>query len=435
MANEKPGFYDISSGSYLRLQVREAPGSSKILTPKPNRGPRPGQGTTVADFRTQPLMDPGPDKVIAGVSPSTGTSIPTLASLAGGPIWLGRVYSGDNIVNGVRACQGHLNAGRIPVISINWKAEMKAHVLAQPNNVGGTGKKLFRYYADGHFDGDPTTGMVNVAGVGSVPGFRKLAMEILALTKGAAPSRRIVLTPWHEFENVAESGFGIVKDAAGLADFRAGWQRLVTVLRASGVDSSICLIGFCGATGVGSWGESCNDSGSTGFYPGHAWTDLVMWDPYNSSGLISAGGGEPTGGRSKNTWQEFAKVGDRGDGPGTAGAGATCLNRWGQMSWYYRHFTIGGAPTVAAGGAGVYKPIWLGEFGTGDYDRYNAPDDPNKRADVWFDRMSAWLAAHPEAVKAVLYYNNIYNDVQVGLYRPSGWSGFLSGEVWASVPS
>ncbi len=422
--------YDRSNGTSRELQLTERATGRRVFA-HPNYGPAVTppdvSNPSVADFRTQPLMNPGADRVIMGVSPSTGTSISALSTLAGGPIWLGRLYSGDNMVNGVRACQSLLNAGRIPVLSVNWKAEMKAHVTAQPTNVGGTGKTIFRYYADGHFDGDSITGMVNVPGVGSVPGFRKLAMEIKALTKGAAPSARLVLTPWHEMENTAESGFGTYKTTQGYTDFRQGWQRMVTVLRNEGVGPERCLIMFCGATGPDHWGGSMTDNGSTGFYAGHSWVDIVGWDPYNSSGLMDKNGNEPTRPGVRNTWQEFGLSGNRGDG---SGSGSTCLNRWGQMSWYYQNFTIGGA---ASGTGPVYKPIWLGEFGTGDYDRYNAPDDPNKRADVWFDRCAAWLTAHPEAIKAVLYFNNSFNDVEAGLYRPSGWSGFLSGDVWATI--
>lgn len=420
------------AGTTMTGGAAQAAGRRRVVTTGSRRVVRRRRPTTgiVPDFRTQPLMDPGPDKVVLGLFAGTSTPEERLATMAGGPCHLSRVYSGSGMVNGVRACQKHLDAGRIPVLSVNWKAEMKSHVLANPRNVGGTGKTLFRYYADGHFDGDLLTGMVLVPGVGLVPGFRRLAMEILALGKGAAPSRRIVLTPWHEFENAAESGFGTTKDAAGFADFRAGWQRLVTVLRSYGVTRRMCPIMFCGATGPGSWGDRLTDQGSTGFYPGHAWTDIVGWDPYNSSGLISPSSQEPSGGRAKNPWQEFGLAGDRGDGPGS---NRTCLNRWGQMSWYYKHFTIGGAPTVAAGGGAVYKPIWLGEFGTGDYDRYNDPTNTQKRADVWFPRMAQWLAEHPEAVKAVIYFNNTFNDVEHGNYRPSGFSGFGTHDVWARV--
>jgi hypothetical protein len=330
----------------------------------------------------------------------------------------------------VRNCQNALNAGRVPFISVNWKAELFDHVTAQPNNVGGTGKTLFRYYADGHFDGDPVTGMVNVPGVGSVPGFRKLGMEILKLVPGECPTAKIGLTPWHEFEDTKESGFGTTKTTQGWIDFRAGWQRLINVLRGMGVDEDRIVIGFCGASGVGTWGSSLTDTGSSGFYPGHNFVDLIMWDPYNSSGLISAGGGEPAGGRSKNPWRNFGVTGDRGDG-----FTAAAINRWGQMAWWYGRFKVGGKPTLAevVSTEGVYKPVWLGEYGTGTHDKYNDPTNPLKRATVWFDNLPVWLAEDNEIIKGIIYFNNPFNNVNVGPYRPEGFDGTGLATVWAVV--
>jgi hypothetical protein len=389
-------------------------------------------------------MLPAADKVIFGMYTSTGTSLNTLQNQWGIPIQLTRVYSGSGpVLNGITSCQNHLNAGRVPVISINWNNELKG-ALTGNNNVNGTGKSFWRFMGDGQFDGDAGTGMVTITtgGVGSIPGIRKVARQIAALTPGLCPTNRIVVTPFHEMENVGESGWGSGASSVGGFDtavntaLRDAFQRLPTEFDAEGATN--VLWGFCGATGPSHWGGSLTDTGSSQLYPGHNFVDWMMCDPYNKSGQVNCSGGKPSTGFN-NPWRDFGPPGSRGD------TGTHVLDANNQMSWYFgtntfsgagegAKFKVGGKPTLAqvTGSEGVYKPMILGETGTGELDP-NATGDPSKRASVWFDNMSDWCLAHPEVVRGMIYFNNQYNNVECPTYRPIGFPGRGNKPVWATI--
>ena len=85
-------------------------------------------GDPADDWRNAPLFDPGPGKVVPGMYVSTsGDSIDSLATLWGAPFNLTRVYTGGGTA-GVGNAQTHLNNGRVPVISINFKNILKSHI-------------------------------------------------------------------------------------------------------------------------------------------------------------------------------------------------------------------------------------------------------------------------------------------------------------------
>jgi hypothetical protein len=395
-------------------------------------------GDPAKDWRAAPLFDPGPGKVVPGMYVSTsGDTVDSLATLWGAPFNLTRVYTGGGAA-GVGNAQTHLNNGRVPVISINWKNELKSYINpngtagAARTNVGGTGKTLARFMADGNFDGDPTTGLVNISGGPSnVPGFRKIARAFKALTKGACPTNKVVLTPWHEMENAAESGFGWFKTTTGFADCRAAWQRMRQVFDDEGVTN--VLWGICWAAADNpTKGQSLTDTGSTGFYPGHAYVDWVMWDPYNSAGKQDCGGAHGPG--YGNAWINLGVNGDRGDGSSN-----TLLNKFGQMDWWWTYFKMGGAATAAAavGGQGVYKPVWYGETGTGEFDP-DTPSNPATQADIWWDKWIEYLnSMNPgvnQPLRGWIYFNNGYNDLTcTGSHRRAGFIGRGTSNVWAKI--
>lgn len=392
-----------------------------------------GGGDVPNDWRNATLLDPGEGKVVWGMYSSTGDSLNSLASIWGRDINLTRVYSGNGaILSGVGNAQAALDAGRVPFISVNWKNELLDYVNpsktagAARTNIGGTGKTLARFMADGNFDGAAGDGLVDISGgPQNVPGFRALARKVKTFTRGACPTNLVVMTPWHEMENAAESGFGWFKTTQGFLDCRQAWQRMKFIFDDEGVTN--VLWGFCGASGVSSWGGSMTNTSSTGFYPGHSYIDMVMWDPYNSAGKIKCGGAQGPG--YGNAWINLGNNGDRGDGSTN-----TLLNKFGQMDWWFSNFAMGGSP-LAPGP--VYKPVWFGETGTGEY-QANDQTNPNKQADIWWDKMISYLQNQIPGVdsplRGMIYFNNDFNDVTcAGSHRLAGFTGRGVSDVWAAI--
>lgn len=438
-----PGNYVVGDdGSLAPVSVATGDGTPLTIIQYPRIGapgggggdPGGGGGGDVPDdFRGATLLDPGPSKVAWGMFSSTGDSLSSLETLWGREFGVTRAYSGGGaILTGVGNAQAALDAGRVPFISVNWKNELKSYINpsgsagAARTNVGGTGKTLARFMADGLFDGAAGDGLVDISGgPQNVPGFRALARKVKAFTRGACPTNLVVLTPWHEMENAAESGFGWFKTTQGYLDCREAWQQMVDIFADEGVTN--VLWGFCGASGVSSWGGSMTNTSSTGFYPGHSYVDMVMWDPYNSSGKQKCDGTHGPG--YGNPWIKFGLPGDRGDV-----SSSTCLNKFGQMDWWFSNFAMGGNP-VAPGP--VYKPVWLGELGTGEADPDN-PTNPDKQADIWFDEINAYLANQEAGVdiplRGILYFHNDFNDVTCsGSHRLAGFAGRGTADVWAAI--
>jgi len=426
-----PNLVDTDNSTLIPVTISHFPGLG--LPNPPGGDPGGGGGDPANDWRNEPLLDPGAGRVVWGMYTSTGDSLDALGTLWGRAINLTRVYTGSGaILDGVASAQTHLNNGRVPMISVNWKNELKTYVTAHMSNIGGTGKTLPKFMADGNFDGD-TDGLVDISGgPQNVPGFKALARKVKALTAGSCPTNTVVLTPWHEFESQSESGFGWSNSSStDQGNFRGAWQQMRSVFDDEGVDNVIW--GFCGATGVSHWGSSLTDTGCTGgFYPGHSFVDFVMWDPYNSAGQQTCSGTH--GPRYGNSWEDFGTIGDRGDGHTN-----TVLNRWGQMTWWFDNFKMGGKPTAAevTGSEGVYKPVWLGECGTGEYDP-DTPTNPAKQADVWFDDMIAYFGDQVPGVdmplRGICYFHNQYNVVTCsGSHRRAGFAGRGAEDAWAPI--
>jgi hypothetical protein len=414
-----------------------------IPNPPTDPGDPGGGGTDPAnDFRNEPLLDPGPGVIVAGLYNSvSGLNLSNLGTLWGKGFYLTRVYSGSGpVLDGISAAQTHLNNGIVPVISINWNKELKTK-LTGSNNVNGTGKNFWKFMADGGFDGASGNGMVTIStpSVGSVPGLRAVARAIKALNKGGCPTNTVVITPFHEMENVGESGWGSgVSSSEGFnstiyGNFRDAWAQMQDIFDDEGVTN--VLWGFCGATGTGHWGSSLTDTGSTGFYPGHARVDWMMCDPYNKAGQQNCAGGRPSVGYN-NSWRPFGLTGDRGDGS----TGST-INGNSQMSWWWGRFKMGGKPTLAevTGSEGVYKPMWLGETGTGEY-QANDQSNPAKQADKWWDDMITWLSGTgtipgvDTPIRGYIYFHNQYNNVTcTGSHRRAGFTGRGSNAVFADI--
>jgi hypothetical protein len=355
------------------------------------------------DWREDALLRPPAGQVVAGMA-VTGTSSGSMAQMATrwkAPYNLTRVYGGtmQTLAPLTSTAQKHLDNGVVPAIDLNLSKQLAACGVSF-TNPQGSGKTIWRWIADGGMDADFTP-----AGGSKVIGLVSQIKALLALTPGACPSSQVIVSVCHEAEDMNEGGGN---HAGGTrsgtkTDYGMMMRHVVTLARSMGLRRSRCLWMLDGAAGVSSWGENLTDTGSTGFYPGHSYVDIVAWDPYNADPYRTS------------SWLEFSGI----------------VNKFGQLDWWKRNFEVGGANTRAraAAGQGVYKPVMLAEFGTGD--AHKGAVTPN--AAGWFDKQIAYLSAPANAAifRWVIYFNNMNTDVLKGTYRPGGFAGRGAHPVWA----
>jgi hypothetical protein len=319
----------------------------------PSVGPVHTDRTAAGGWQDSPILLPPTGKALFGVYPSPREDVAGRVSAGWSAInrqfgrtirmttqytFGGRQSTGPDPIGIKNTAQGHLNAGRIP------RVELQATNYAIACNFSVV--NLWRRIADGDFDGD-ANGNLTAPGGRTVKGIRPVLQALGNLTRGAMTTNRIYFSVCHEADLLSEQGGDNGTWAGTYADFRAMWQHIWDLAHDPNVGATNLVWYFDMAFNPygRDWGINCTDTGSSGMYPGHKYTDWVGWDPYNHSGQRGHGA----------NYMSFTQI-QRGPAD--------------KMAWWDSNFAVGGSRT---GTGPIYKPIMLGECGTMDWNPDRTP--------------------------------------------------------------